>query len=217
MKKLFLLFRLPYLQAILLIFCCIFASCQSKETDKTNQNKVDKSVEDSLKNLREKMDTNNQKTDKTDNNSNNNSNNNLADKSAEKKPQKLDSSAIIAKITKKWEITGNYWVSSIETFNNEENYFLDIKKDGSYTLKARLEDININETGKWQLQNPKLKFRKFEETDPKDNGVPIEDNEEILVLMPQNGNNKERLFLFNFEEKAFAFNALTRPSGLFAK
>ncbi len=214
MKKLFLLFELPYLQAILLIFCCVFTSCQSKETDKTNKNKTDKSAEDSLKNLREKIDTNNQKTDKTDNNSNDN----LADKSTGKNPQKLDSTAIIAKITKKWEITGNYWVSSIETFNNKENYFLDIKKDGSYTLKALLEDENINETGKWKLQNPKIKFRKFEETDPKDAGVPIEDNEEILVLMPKNSNNnKKRLFLFNFEEKAFAFNALTRPSGFFAK
>ncbi len=215
MKKLLLLFALPYLQAVLLIFCCVFASCQTKETDKTNQNKADKSAEDSLKNLREKIDTNNQKTDKTDNNSSDN----LADKSTEKTPQKLDSIAIIAKITKKWEITGNYWVSSIETFNSNENYFLDLQKNGSYTLKARLEDINISETGKWQLQNPKLKFRKYDETDSKDAGIPIEDNEEILVLMPKNSNNnkKERLFLFNFEEKAFAFNVLTRPSGLFAK
>ncbi len=214
MKKLFLPFAFSYLQAILLIFYCTFASCQSKEIDKTNQNKADKSAEDSLKNLREKIDTNNQKTDKTDNNSNDN----LADKSAQKKPQKLDSIAIFAKITKKWEITGNYWVSSIETFNNNENYFLDLQKDGSYTLKARLEDINISETGKWQLQNPKLKFRKYEETDSKDAGIPIEDNEEILVLMPKSANNnKERLFLFNFSEKEFAFNMLTRPSGLFAK
>lgn len=215
MKKLFLFFLFPYLQAILLIFCCVFASCQSKETDKANQNKVANSTKDSLKNLREKIDTNNQKTDKTDNNSNDN----LAEKSTEKKPQKLDSIAIIAKITKKWEITGNYWASSLETFNNNENYFLDLQKNGSYTLKARLEDLNINETGKWQLQNPKLKFRKYDETDSKDIGILIEENEEILVLMPKNStnNNKERLFLFNFEEKAFAFHMLTRPSGLFAK
>ena len=216
MKKLFLLLKSTFLQLSLLLFCCFFASCKPTETEKNNsENKI---IEDSVKNISEntsknsteKIDTNNKKTTNSDEKS--------TEKSTEKTPQKLDTVAFLAKLSKKWQITGNYWVSSIETFNNNENYFLDLQKDGSYTLKAHLEDVGINETGKWKLQNPKIKFRKFDETDPKDAGVPIEDNEEILILMPKNSNNnKERLFLFSFDEKEFAFNTLSRPSGLFAK
>ena len=208
MKKLFLLLKPTFL----VFFCCFFASCKSTETEKNNsKNKI---IEDSLKNISENISKNS--TEKID--TNNKVTENPSAKSTEKTSQKLDIATILAKLTKKWQITGNYWVSSIETFNNNENYFLDIKKDGSYTLKAHLEDVGINETGKWKLQNPKIKFRKFDETDPKDAGVPIEDNEEILILMPKNANNnKERLFLFSFDEKEFAFNMLTRPSGLFAK
>lgn len=192
------------------LFCCLFIACQSKEADENSN--VEKTTKDSLKNLLQNI------KEKTDSNkkANSNSNENPSEKSTEKTPQKSDSTVIKAKLTKKWQITGNYWVSSIETFNNNENYFLDLRKDGKYTLKAHLEDLAISEEGKWQLQNPKLAFRKFEETDPKDAGVPIEETEEILVLTPKNS-TKERLFLFSFEEKEFAFNALTRPSGLFAK
>ncbi len=194
---------------LFIIFCGTFASCQSNKVTEDKEAIQKKSVEDSLKNPKEKIDTSKINEEKPE-------------KTVVKIPQKLDSAIIITKLTKKWEITGNYWVSSTEMFSNNENYFLDLQKSGSYTLKVRLEDMIINETGKWQLQNPKMKFRKYEETDPKETGIVIEETEEILVLTPNNNNkqsshSKERQFLFSFDEKEFAFHTLTRPSGFFAK
>ena len=114
MKKLFLSFAPTILWLEIVLFCCIFASCESKEIDEKNKDKVNKSA-DSLKISTRKIDTSKKII----------NNENLAEKSDEKsteKPaKKLDSTAIKVKLTKKWEITGNYWVSSLETFNNNEN------------------------------------------------------------------------------------------------